>query len=167
MTGNLARDLFASLAEVDRDPFGLPPLAGPVPDEVLAGLAKLATAPPLWGDRLEWTELVASLQAFSARWHCPATAAGWSLLQLYGLDPVAPRSRLSRMGGAFLASLRAHRVVSVDANAITMVTRTSARLRIYRGEIDDGAVLAWSLCQPQTPNACASRRVWAAALRGR
>jgi hypothetical protein len=58
-------DLFAPLADVDRDVFGLLPLAGPVPDEVLAGLAKLATSPPIWGDdRLEWTELVAGLQAF-------------------------------------------------------------------------------------------------------
>jgi hypothetical protein len=61
------------------------------------------------------------------------------------------------MGGAFLACLRAHRVIGVDANAITMVTRTSARLRVYRGAIDDGAVLAWSLCQPQTASASPDR----------
>jgi hypothetical protein len=36
-------------------------------------------------------------------------------------------------------------VISVDANAITMATRTSARLRVYRGEIDPGAMLAWSI----------------------
>jgi hypothetical protein len=52
------------------------------------------------------------------------------------------------MGGAFLASLRAHRVIAVDANAIMMVTRTSARLRVYRSEIDPGAVLSWTLCGP-------------------
>jgi hypothetical protein len=31
-----------------------------------------------------------------------ASTAGWSLLQLYGLDRNAPRARLSCMGGAFL-----------------------------------------------------------------
>jgi hypothetical protein len=129
----------------ERDAFGLPPLAGPVPDEVLAGLAKLATAAPLWGDRLEWTELVAGLQAFSARWHCLATAAGWSPVDLWGLDPIAPRNRISRMGGAFLACLHNHRVVQVDPDAIRLVTRTSARLSIYRPEA--GAVLAWELCK--------------------
>jgi hypothetical protein len=51
------------------------------------------------------------------------------------------------MGAAFLASLRAHRVIGVDDN-VTMVTRTSARLRVYRGEIDRGAALAWDLCRP-------------------
>jgi hypothetical protein len=39
-------------------------------------------------------------------------------------------------------------VIAIDADAITMVTRTSARLRVYRGEIDRGAVLAWDLCRP-------------------
>jgi hypothetical protein len=75
-------------------------------------------------------------------------AAGWSLLQLYGLDPVAPYARIGPIGGAFVASLRAHRVVAVDAAAIHLVTRTASRLQIYRGEIDDGAVLAWELRAP-------------------
>jgi hypothetical protein len=66
-------------------------------------------------------------------------------LQLYGLAPVEPRARLSRMGAAFLECLWAHRVIALDANAITMMTRTSARLRVYRGKIDSGAMLAWTL----------------------
>jgi hypothetical protein len=54
-------------------------------------------------------------------------------------------------------------VIAVDDKAITMVTRTSARLRIYRvssfstaregekidtSDSDQGAVLAWELCRP-------------------
>jgi hypothetical protein len=39
-------------------------------------------------------------------------------------------------------------VIAVDDKAITMGTRTSARLRIYRGEPNEGAVLAWKLCGP-------------------
>jgi predicted transglutaminase-like cysteine proteinase len=34
----------------------------------------------------------------------------------------------------------------VDAAAVHLVTRTSARLRIVRGEPDQSVVLAWSLC---------------------
>jgi hypothetical protein len=71
----------------ERDVFGLLPVA-------VAGLAQLERCPPLWGDRLEWTELVAGLRAFEERWGDLARSAGWSLLQLYGLDPVAPRARL-------------------------------------------------------------------------
>lgn len=127
----------SSPAADQRDVFGLLPAA-------VAGLAQLEHG-PLWGDRLEWTELVAALRAFEERWGDLARSAGWSLVQLYGLDPDAPRARLSRMGGAFLASLRAHQVIDVDSERIRVVTRTSARLSVYRPE--DGAVLAWELCK--------------------
>jgi hypothetical protein len=123
----------------ERDVFGLLPVA-------VAGLAQLERCPPLWGgDRLEWVELVAALRAFEERWGDPARSAGWSLVQLYGLDPDAPRARLSRTGGAFLASLRAHQVIGVDTQRIRVVTRTSARMSVYRPE--DGGVLAWELCK--------------------
>jgi hypothetical protein len=131
--------LTAPLAAQDRDVFGL------LTDPVAAGLGLLAQSPPLWGDRLEWAELVASLRTFEDRWGSAARSATWSLLALYGLCPHAPRARLSRMGGAWVACLRGHRVVDVDATAISLVTRTAARLRIFRGEPDQGAVLAWAL----------------------
>jgi hypothetical protein len=120
----------------DRDVFGLLPVA-------VAGLAQLERCQPLWGDRLEWVELVVALRAFEERWGDPARSAGWSLVQLYGLDPAAPRARLSRTGGAFLASLSAHQVIGVDTHRIHVVTRTAARMSIYKPE--EGAVLAWSL----------------------
>jgi hypothetical protein len=47
MTGNLARDHYPALPEVDRDIFALPSLTGTVPNEVPAGLGKLAAAPPM------------------------------------------------------------------------------------------------------------------------
>jgi hypothetical protein len=64
-----------------------------------------------------------------------------------GLHPAAPRARLSATGVGFLVALRAHQVVEVDHRAITMVARTSARLKVYRGEVDPGAVLAWEISQ--------------------
>jgi hypothetical protein len=33
-------------------------------DEVAAGLAKLESGPPLWGERREWLELISRLRAF-------------------------------------------------------------------------------------------------------
>jgi hypothetical protein len=138
-----AADRAADLFTPTRDVFGLPAVADPVPDDVLAGLALLEGGAPLWGGRLEWTELIVSLRAFASRWHRPSMSAGWTMVQLYGLDAVAPRNRLSRTGGAFLASLRAYQVIEVDAERIRVVTRTSARLSIYRPE--DGGVLAWEL----------------------
>jgi hypothetical protein len=77
-----------------------------------------------------------------AGWAHPATA----LRKPRGNPAVSRKpARVGRMGAAFLASLRAHRVIAVDDKAVTMVTRTSARLRIYRGDGDRGAVLAWDL----------------------
>jgi hypothetical protein len=59
------------------------------------------------------------------------------------LDPAAPMARRSRMGGAFLASLRSHQVIAVDTQRIRVVTRAAARLSMYRPE--EGAMLAWEL----------------------
>jgi hypothetical protein len=74
-------------------------------------------------------------------------AAGWSQLQLYGLDPDAPYARVGRMGAAWLAARADRRVVAIDSVAVHLVTRTASRLRILRGEPDQGAVLAWELCK--------------------
>jgi hypothetical protein len=136
MTAQPAIDLFAPLAEIDHDVFGLPPVAA-------AGLADLEQSAPLWGEHTEWMELVARLRGFEERWSATAEAARWNLVELWGLDPVAPRNRLSRMGGAWLACLRNHQVIQVDREAIRLVTRTSARQSIYRPE--DGGVLAWEI----------------------
>jgi hypothetical protein len=76
-----------------------------------AGLGLLAHHAPLWGDASSWTELLGALRAFHDRWTAPARAAGWSDVQLFGLDPNAPRARLSRMGGAFLACLPGRQVL--------------------------------------------------------
>jgi hypothetical protein len=131
-----AADRVADLIAPTRDVFGLLPVA-------VAGLAQLERCPPLWGDRLGWVELVAALRSFEERYGAAANSAGWSMVDLYGLDPDAPRARLSRLGGAFLVGLRAHQVIEVDTQRIRVVTRTSARMSVYRPEA--GGVLAWSL----------------------
>jgi hypothetical protein len=88
MTARPDHDLFA-----ERDAFGLPALGGTLPNEVLAGLGRLAGGPPLWGTEHEWLELVDRVRAWTCRWHGPATAAGWGAVALYGLSPDAhPRS---------------------------------------------------------------------------
>jgi hypothetical protein len=121
-----------------RDAFGLVAVA-------VAGLAQLEQSSPLWGEHPDWMELIARLRAFQDRWGTIAEAARWTLVELWGLDPVAPRARLSRMGGGWLACLRNHQVIQVDPEAIRLVTRTSARQSIYRPEV--GGVLAWTLCR--------------------
>jgi hypothetical protein len=120
----------------DRNAFGLLPVA-------VAGLALLEQSVPLWGEYLEWMDLVGRLRRLEERWGATADAAGWTPVELWGLDSAAPRARLSRMGGAFLACLRTHQVICIDPEAIRLVTRTSARLAVYRPEA--GGVLAWEI----------------------
>jgi hypothetical protein len=119
-------------ATQDRDAFGLLPLGDPVPDDVLAGLAKLASGPPLWGIEIEWHELVERLRAWSCRWHGPTTAAGWDEVALYGVSAEASQVRRELMGGAWMANLRSHQTVAIDRDRIGLVARTAARLSIYR-----------------------------------
>jgi hypothetical protein len=126
-----------------RDAFGLPALGGPVPDAVLVRLAKLADGPPLWGNEIEWRELAERLRAWSRRWHGPATAAGWSTVQLFGLNALAPSARLQHMGGAFLAYRPDSQTIAVDSTAITLVVRTSSRMTVYKP--GDGGTLAWEI----------------------
>jgi hypothetical protein len=102
----------------------------------------------LWGDPSSWTELLVALRAFHDRWTAPARAAGWSDVHLFGLDPVAPRAKLQHTGGAFLACRPDSQTIAVDNTAITLVVRTSSRMRVYKPA--DGGVLAWELVRAST-----------------
>jgi hypothetical protein len=115
-------------------------------DEARAGLGLLATSPSLWpvsADR--WAATVAAVTAFEARWGGLARMGGWTNLAIYGLGRTAPYADLSRMGAAWLAARNDRTVIGIDAGSIMLVTRTAARLRIFRGEPNGGAVLVWEL----------------------
>jgi hypothetical protein len=60
--------------------------------------------------------------------------------------PFGGRARLAGLTQAQLYALRGHQVIEVGAEAITVVTRTAARLRVFRSEPDPSTVLAWTLC---------------------
>jgi hypothetical protein len=138
MTARPDPDLFA-----ERDVFGLPPLAGAVPDAVLIGLSGLASSAPLWGGEAEWLELVDRVRVWTCRWYGPASAAGWSVVELYGLSADAPQARREMMGGVWLANLRGRQTIAIDRDAVRLVARTAAHLSVYRPAA--GGVLAWSL----------------------
>src|SRR5262245_4716065 len=111
MTVSPHPDLFGG-----RDAFGLPAIAGgPIPDAIVLGLNTLAAGPPLWGSADEWCELIKRMRAWACRWHGPATAAAWSVVQLFGLSAEAPQVRRDLMGGAWLANLHGDRqTTSID-----------------------------------------------------
>jgi hypothetical protein len=114
-------------------------------DEARAGLASLSCSRPLWPDVDRWTAAITAVIDFEGRWGARARAAGWSNIALYGLSRTAPYADLSRMGAAWLAARDDRCVTAVDGAAIHLTTRTAARLRIFRSEPDEGAVLPWQL----------------------
>lgn len=120
-----------------------------VRDDVTAGLALLVRSRPLWPiDADEWQLAVATVRAFARAYDGPARAAGWNVLELYGLHRRGPFTRLSAMGAAWLiARSRGQRAIAVDAKAITVATFTGNRLRIYRSKLDPDAALAWDLAR--------------------
>lgn len=138
MTARPAPDLF--------DAFGLPPLAGPVPDSVLAGLGAIAAGAPLWGSPTEWANLIDRIRTWACRWNGVATAAGWDVAALYGVSAEAPQVRRDIMGGAWLACRPGYQTLAIDHEAIRIVGRTAARLSIYPPA--PGGVLAWELTVP-------------------
>jgi hypothetical protein len=134
-----AFDLFAATAARQND-------AAAAPAEVLAGLDILAARrPPLWPvapDR--WLNIVDAVRSFAERWHAAARACGWSDLELYGLHRRAPYANLAAMGAAWLIAKSGHAVVEMNRDAITVVTVSSSRLRLYRRPIDADARLPWA-----------------------
>jgi hypothetical protein len=121
------------------------PIASELPDDVARGFQMLASSPPLWPVPLaQWLSVVDCVTAFAARWDRPARARGWSTFSLYRLHPGAPLARLDAMGAAWLLARSGHRAIAVAADAIEA---TTARLRIYKTQIDPAAVVGWSPCQ--------------------
>jgi hypothetical protein len=114
-------------------------------DEVAAGLNQLEQGPPLWGAAAAWRELVCRLRAFEVPWGGHARLAGWNVIELYGLHPRAPSTRLDAMSAGWVIARAGHQVLSVDHVGVLLVARTAARLRILRGKSGAEAVLAWKI----------------------
>jgi hypothetical protein len=107
--------------------------ASSLPDGIHRKLAELARGPPLWPVPVgEWHEITDCVRRFADQWHRPATAAGWTEPQLYGLDDRAPYARLDTMGAAWIIARRRHLVLTVDRTAITVKSRSCAILRFLR-----------------------------------
>lgn len=116
-------------------------------DEVAAGLVRLRSSPPLWPvSPDQWSDILAAVETFERNYGPTARARGWTQIGLFGLCPHSPFARLSSLGAAWLIARTGHAVTGVDHIGIALTTRTAARLRIFRGRPDPGAVLAWSLC---------------------
>lgn len=105
-----------------------------LPESIHRSLLDYERKPPLWpAPPGMWHAIVRDVRRLADRWHHAAIGQGWTVDELYGLDAVAPRARLDRMGAFWLVASRQDQVTGLDRRAIALKTRSGASLRIYRG----------------------------------
>ncbi len=118
---------------VTGDLFAFANLTAPTSAALDLRFADLVRGSPLWPvSPGRWREIVDGVRRFADGWHHAATAAAWTAEQLYGLSRQAPYARLDVMGAAWIVAARRDQVISVDRSAITLKTRSSATLQVYR-----------------------------------
>lgn len=79
----------------------------------------------------QWQSVLDGALMFADRWAGKAHSLGWTVDELFGLDPVAPASRLDHRGLAFLLA-NGSQVVAIDKDGADIRTGRGARHRYYR-----------------------------------
>lgn len=116
---------------------------GRIPREWSEGLAKLCAMSPPEGLTLHrWEELQNDAGRFCDQWADRADALGWTVLDVFGVEPNVLSTRLSRMGLIWL--LRRGVVVAISDESATIRTASGATQRYYRGRTDEGVPI-WTL----------------------
>ena len=121
----------------------------PLPDYVIAGLARLKVCKPLWIMTTErWAAVIETAHHFAADHTATAFGLGWRDVDLFGVHPRAPGARYDCRGLAFLLD-PADRIVALDADVAIIEKLNGSSLRFYRRRDDTGAVLAWELSREE------------------
>jgi hypothetical protein len=112
-----------------------------VPRAWAEGFAQLNCASPITGFSAEtWQRLINDGGAFLDRWGNEAAALGWTVTDVFGVDPTAPAARFDRMG--LVPLINGGAVVAIDATSATLKTRTGGTLRYHLANVA-GAVPLW------------------------
>jgi hypothetical protein len=117
-----------------------------LPREIVEGLERLrCTQPPKGYHPDRWVASVKCAVRLASDWASIALQVGWSIEELFGLDPDAPDTRLDVKGLAF--SLTDNQsVVAITSQAATIrCTKTGAILRFYRTIGATRSIPAWEL----------------------
>lgn len=119
----------------------------PLPDYIVAGLARLKVCGPLWIMTAErWAIIIETANRVAMEHGATALRLGWRDVDLFGLHPKAPGARHDCRGLAFSVD-QVDRIASLDADVAKIEKSNGTVLRFYRRRDDTGAVLAWSLCE--------------------
>lgn len=94
--------------------------------------AKIVHGPNRFADYpARWQSVVDGALVFADQWAGKAHSLGWTVDELFGLDPVAPAARLDHRGLAFLLG-NGSRVVAIDRDGADIITGQGSRQRYYR-----------------------------------
>lgn len=119
---------------------------GQVPQEWAEGLARLCTMPcpgNIPGKR--WRQTVDAAGVFADRWAVQASALGWTVFDIFGVDANAPEAAVHNAGLIWL--LRDHRIVAISEDAVIVETNSGARQSFRPKPVSAAGrrVLLWEL----------------------
>jgi hypothetical protein len=115
-----------------------------VPRAWAEGFARLNCVNPIDGFSPEaWRHLIDDGGVFLDRWSGEAVGLGWTVADVFGVDPTAPAARFDRMG--LVPLIRGGAVVAIDTNSATIQTRTGGTLRYRRANVAGEAAPLWEI----------------------
>ncbi len=110
-----------------------------VPREWADGFARLLSTPAPSGVLpRDWMATLDAAGNFIDQWAEKAQRLGWTVTELFGVDPKAPLARLDRRGVAF--ALAGHQVRAITENEV-VTERDGQRMRLFRPS--NPGPLAW------------------------
>jgi hypothetical protein len=114
-----------------------------VPRQWAEGYADLCAMAPLAGFSPErWQRIVDGAGRFMDRWAVKATACGWTVLDVFGVDPDRPDRRFDCMG--LLMLLDRTEIVAIDCDGADLQS-TGALLRYRRRVVPAHTKPLWEL----------------------
>jgi hypothetical protein len=114
----------------------------PIPDEWLAGVARLRTMPVPAGLPAAWWRLLLRATDGFGPWAGRAAALGWSTTDVFGVLPVRPLERVD--GWGLVPAMGGKEIVALTDTGAWLRTRTGA-LQSFTRRDRPGAVPLWQL----------------------
>ena len=120
---------------------------GGIPQEWAEGLARLCTMPqPSNVPDRRWRQAVDAAGRFADKWAAKSSALGWTALDIFGVDRLAPEAALYTAGLIWL--LQDKQVVAISDDAVIVETISGVR-QSFRPRLDTSdacrRVLLWEL----------------------